>query len=160
MIEPRGEFSEQLEIPDKCRDCVTLARIAFRYSRLSDNLAEATEAGLSGEIVQRWVEEVAKEGGMSQEDAAEFVAHRKPEFMAEFLGRLEGIDGKRDVQLHIAREVVAHCLGGMLTLQSEQNGEHITVEMCGSAKPESLIGVENAQVVRVIRQTATAKVTD
>lgn len=160
MIEPSGEFAQQLEIPDRCKRCITLARLAFRHEDIGRKISEVSEARMSGDLERRWVAEAASVGGMTDEEAAAFVASQEPLLTAEFISRLEELDGRREAQLQIARGVIEHCAGGMLTLTTETSEEQVTVEACNSRSSEALQGVPGAHVVRMIRQPIAAKVVD
>lgn len=160
MIESSGEFSQQLEIPDRCRRCIALARLAYRHDDIGRKISEVSEARMSGDLERQWIAEAASMGDMTDDEAAAFVASQEPLLTAEFIGKLEQLDRRREAQLHMARGVLEHCNGGMLTLTTETAEELVTVEACNSKNSEALQGVPDAHVVRIIRQPIPVSVTD
>jgi len=158
MIESSGEFTQQLEIPDNCRRCIALARLAYRHDDIGRRITEVSEARMSGELERQWIAQAASTGEMTEAEATAFIASQEPRLTEEFISKLEELDARRDAQLHMARGVVEHCVGGMLTLTTETAEELVTVEACNSTNSEALQGVPDAHVVRIIRQPIAAKV--
>lgn len=157
MNSPR-EFSEQsgipVEIPEKCRRCVTLARFALKHDELCTKIQQAEEIGLSGALSQHWVDQVAEVGEMTEAEAADFVRINEQRMRAEFMANLERLDGARDNQVSFAQYVLAHCDLGTVELSSVAEGVDMTAEVCGSTAPERVKGFDDVEIVRVTRSSS------
>jgi len=163
MIEVPQEFSKPagfpVEIPDKCRRCVTLARFAVKYADLRAKIETAEEVGISGALPSQWADQVAKVGKMSADEAMAFVASHEPELRAEFVGRLNGMDRACGDQISFAEYVIAHCSSGVVSLVSATEGVAMEAEVCGSRTPERVEGFNDIEIVRVNR-APSANITD
>ncbi|HSW92674.1 MAG TPA: hypothetical protein VLH14_02185 [Patescibacteria group bacterium] len=163
MIEPSREFSEQsripVEIPDQCRRCITLARIAFTHDSLEEKIQLARKEDESGALMQRWIAQTAKVGEMSLADAEEFVESREARLKAEFDEELNKMNHARNAQLAFARQVIGHCEHGLVRMVSVTDGVEMGAEVCGSTEPERVRGFSDAEIVRVVRNPVKADVT-
>lgn len=164
MIELPGGSHERtgipVEIPEQCRRCITLARFALRHDELSARIKNIEQAGLSGELTQRWIEHVAKEGEMSTGDAEKFVSAQEQRLRDDLVAQLEKLDKERDQQTMFAQFVIDHCQSGVVRLISATPGIDMEAEACGSQKPERVKGPVGAEILRVDREPVAAKVAD
>lgn len=155
MIEVPREFSERtefpVEVPNKCRRCVTLARFAAKHADLCAKIEAAEEAGISGVLPSHWTSRVAKVGEMSVDEAAAFVSSHERGLWTEFMEQLNRMDGVRENQILFAEYVIAHCGPGVVRMISATEGVGIEAEVCGSTIPERVQGFEDAEIVRVNR---------
>jgi hypothetical protein len=164
MIEMPGESPERagipVEIPEQCQRCITLARFAFRYDELASRIQNIEQAGLSGELTQRWVAHVAEVGEMSSDEAEEFVSAREQQLRDDLVARLAELDKEREQQAMFAQFVIDHCNLGVVKLVSATPGVDMEAEACGSEKPERVKGPGSAEILRVDREPVSVKVTD
>jgi len=155
MIEAPREFSEQsgipVEIPDRCRRCVTLARFALRYDELGVKISHAEGLGLSGGLPQYWADQIANMGDMSKEEATAFVSANEQRMRAEFVEKLGKLDKAREDQISFAQYVLDHCERGLVELTAIGQDITMSAEVCGSTTPERVSGVDGAEIVRVNR---------
>lgn len=164
MTELLSEFSEQsgfpVEIPEKCRQCVTLARFALRYEEFGKGIKEIEEAGLSEDLAQRWVRHAVTVSDMTVDEAEEFVSARELELRANLVARLERMDKGRERQVELAQFILGHCEPGVVKLVSVTPGVDMEAEACGSSKPERVKDPAGAEILRVDRKLAVARAAD
>ena len=155
MIEAPRELSERtgfpVEIPDKCRQCITLARFASRYDELCRGIQNIEQAGLSGALTEQWVSKVAEVGNMTSAEAEEFVSAREQQLRDDLVARLAELDKERDQQTMFARFIIDHCESGVVKLASITPDVVMEAEACGSKKPELVRGPKGSEILRVSR---------
>jgi len=162
MMQSPRELSEKsgisVEIPDQCRRCVTLARIALTHNRLEDKIQSARREDESGALMQRWIAKTAAVGEMSLAEAEEFVESREAKLKAELAEELGRMDAARTAQVEFARHVIGHCEQGVVRMVSATEGVDMEAEICGSTEPERVRGFTDVEIVRVVRKPIAAEV--
>lgn len=152
----RSEFP--VEIPSQCRNCITIARAALTHMNLEGKIQRARKEDASGALVQRWVAQAAEVGDMSLAEATEFVESREAQLKSELKEKLANMERACDAQVSIAEYVIDHCERGVVKLASVTEGVAMEVEVCGSTKPEHVLGFDDAEIVRIHRQPVPSEV--
>ena len=148
------EFSERVTIPDRCKRCVTLARLASLHDMVSRDVDEMTEAGLSGKITQDLIDAVVHYEGISHEEAAEFIASKQPDITEDTVHMLDKMDEVRDTQVNLGQRIVDACPDGVLSMRARRNGHEVVVRVCMSSIREVVpnSGKYDAEIVGIERR--------
>lgn len=161
MIEARRELAAEVSIPERCQSCVTLARLAISFRGIGKSIEQITEARMSGDLMETWINGVTEAGKMSRNDAKQFIESHGELFEANFLQRLDELDKEREKKLKFAQGVINHCSDGVVLMRPVTPGVVIEAEACGSEEPELVRGVEGTEIVRVRRTSpVTATIAD
>lgn len=146
------EFSERVEIPDRCKRCIALSRLAARYEHVSKGIDEMTEAGLSGEMTDDLVEMLVSHTDMSHEEAQEIVDSNKANINENTVQMLDKMDEFGDMQVKIAQKMIEACEHGTLAMRATQGEQQVTVRLCMSDLREVLPETPGAEIVSVERR--------
>jgi len=146
------EFSERVEVPDRCKRCIALSRLATRYQHVSEVMDDLTEAGLSGRVTDDLVEMLVHSTDMSREEAQEVVDSNKSDINDKTVHMLDKMDEFREMQVKIAQKMIEACEHGTLAMRATQGDQQVTVRLCMSDLREVLPETPGAEIVTVERR--------
>ena len=146
---------ERLDIPDRCRLCIALARVAATDAKLARNISELATDSLDGQMFDNLAAQLAKDLNLTLEEARAYIEAQRADVVDSAMLALRKLNTLRDQQLAIGQRIVEHCETGVRQFHPMSGIGDVVVEMCGSTTREAVQGSDEAEIVRV-RRNATS----
>ena len=151
MKELEPPLLERLDIPDKCRLCVALARVAAIDAKLARNVDELAKDTLDGPMFDNLAVELAKQLSIPLDEAKKHIEEQRSEVIDKAMQAIARLNGMRAQQMKIGERIIEHCETGVMRFVPVSGPSDTTIEVCGSTAREQVQGVDDAEIVRVLR---------
>lgn len=131
------EFSERVTIPDRCKRCIVLGRIAFLHDEMSRDVDTITEYTLSDTLNQSRIESLVRHAGIPYDEAADYIESNQSEIIKSTADLLDKMDEVCDEHVDMANWLIETCPDGELSMRARRNGHEVVVRVCMSDIRES-----------------------
>lgn len=142
---------ERLDPPDRCRLCIALARVAAIDAGLARKVDELAKDTLDGPMFDNLAVELAKQLDIPLDEAKKHIEEQRSEVIDKAMQAIARLNGMRTQQMKIGERIIEHCETGVLRFVPVSGEGGIEVELCGSTTRESVQGLGDAEIARVLR---------
>lgn len=151
MKELEPPLLERLDIPDRCRLCIALARVAAIDAKLARNVDELAKDTLDGPMFDNLAVGLAGQLNISLDEAKKHIEEQRSEVIDKAMQAIARLNDMRAQQVKIGERIVRHCETGVMRFVPVSGSRDIAIEVCGSTAREQVQGVDDAEIVRVLR---------
>jgi hypothetical protein len=151
MNELEPPLLERLDIPDRCRLCIALARVAAIDAKLARNVDELAKDTLDGPMFDNLAKGLAEQLSITLDEAKKHIDEQRSEVIDKAMQAVARLNGMRAQQAKIGERIVRHCETGVMRFVPVSGEGDIAVELCGSTTRESVQGLGDAEIARVLR---------